>query len=506
MKITLHNDAKSHTSSEFIILAAYSNSKEGKKAQTSKAAMLSTDRKEIIAAYEQVPARNYFKGERGENFLFTGSQGVQILAVGLGDKRKTTLEHIRRAIADAYKQAAQRFSNVSIDLDSFDTKQLAETTAAIVEAIGMTSYVFDKHLSSKKTPKLQTIYLDTLEKKSHTKKIEEVIKQSLIVTDSIALARDFVNEPPNVLNSEVYAKLIEADSKKLPGVKIKVLNKAQMKKEKMDLFLSVNDGSAFEARLVHLTYTPKKASSKTKHIAFVGKGLTFDTGGYSLKPADSMVNMKFDMAGSSTVYGAFRALALLEVPVKLTCVLGLTDNSINSLATKPDSIVRARNGKTVEILNTDAEGRLVLADCLDYTSELKPDAMIDAATLTGACLVALGHETCGLMANNDKLANELLDAASQANERMWRLPIFEEFSNDIKSPIADLKNMGSNRFGGSSKAAAFLQEFVRDGISWAHLDIAGIGDGQGHLPYCPAKGASGLVIRSLIQYVQSQKA
>lgn len=501
MKITLHNDAKSHTSTELIVLAAHPNAKDSKKTAT-----LATNRKEILQAYEQVPARHYFKGEKGESFLFTAPQGQQILAVGLGDKKKLTLEHIRRAVADVYKQTGNRFANASIDLDSFNQKNLIDTTTAVVEAIGMTSYVFDKHLSSKKTPKLQTIFLDTIEKKSNTKKIQEAIEQTLLVTDSIAVARDFVNEPPNVLNSEVYAKLIEADAKKLPGVKIKVLNKAQMKKEKMDLFLSVNEGSAFEARLVHLTYTPKKASSKTKHVAFVGKGLTFDTGGYSLKPADSMVNMKFDMAGSSTVYGAFRALALLEVPVKLSCVLGITDNAINSLATKPDSIVRARNGKTVEILNTDAEGRLVLADCLDYTSELKPDAMIDAATLTGACLVALGHETCGLMANDDRLANQLLEAASNASERMWRLPIFEEFTNDIKSPIADLKNMGSNRFGGSSKAAAFLQEFVRDGIPWAHLDIAGIGDGQGHLPYCPSKGASGLIIRSLIHYVQSLKA
>lgn len=501
MKISLNTDAKSYTSQELVILAAYSV--EGKSKLKTKVAELSTKNKELRDAFHEVKALRHFKGERSENGTFTHN-GTQFLVMGLGNKKDVTIEHLRRVIAEAYKLAANKVESFSIDLDSFRVKSPEQSVAAIVESLGMTSYVFDKHHSASKKPKLKHIHLDTTAKKVEGKKLNAQIEASMKLVDSITIARDFVNEPPNILNSEVYAKLVETDAKKIPNVKTKVLNKAQMKKEKMDLFLSVNNGSAYEARLVHLTYTPKKVTSKTKHICLVGKGLTFDTGGYSLKPSDSMVNMKFDMAGSATVYGAFRAAALLGADVKITCILGITDNAINSFATTPDSVVKARNGKTVEILNTDAEGRLVLADCLDYASDLKPDAIIDAATLTGACLVALGHEVCALLGNDDKLANNLLKSAQDTNEYMWRLPIIEEFSTDIKSLNADLKNMGSNRFGGTAKAAAFLQEFVQKDIAWAHLDIAGIGDSQGHLPYCPPKGASGLVIRTLVNFLMRQ--
>ena len=218
-----------------------------------------------------------------------------------------------------------------------------------------------------------------------------------------------------------------------------------------------------------------------------------------------MVNMKFDMAGSATVYGAFRAAALLGLPVKVSCFLGMTDNAVNELATMPDSIVTAKNGKTVEILNTDAEGRLVLGDVLTYASEHKPDAIIDAATLTGACLMALGTEVCGLMGNDDKLKNSLKKAAGNTDEYIWDLPIIPEWREDMKSNIADLKNIGGSRWGGTAKAAAFLENFVGEGIAWAHLDIAGCGDSQGHLPYCPTKGASGMMVRTLVEYIKSQK-
>ena len=215
-----------------------------------------------------------------------------------------------------------------------------------------------------------------------------------------------------------------------------------------------------------------------------------------------MVNMKYDMAGSSTVYAAFRAAVQLEVENKVSCLLGITDNAVSSLATMPDSIVKSRAGKTIEILNTDAEGRLVLADVLSYACDQKPDAIIDAATLTGAVLVALGQEMAGLMSNNQKLADSLLQSAKECDEYLWQLPIIPEFQEDLKSPIADLKNIGSNRYAGSAKAGAFLQNFIGD-TPWIHLDIAGIGDGQTHLPYCPPKGASGMMVRTLVNFIKS---
>ena len=460
---------------------------------------------ELTEAFEHAIASKHFKGEAGETFSLTLIGGATALILGLGDKTKVTKELLRRQVATIYKAVSGKYEDATIYLDGFLIKgEVEESLAAMVEALHMASYTFDRHLSVKKPAKLQTIVLATSEKKTAAKKFETAIQEASLVGESISVARDFVNEAPNILNSETYAKEIEKDAKKLKNVKVKILGRAELKKERMGMFLSVNAGSAYEPQLVHLTYTPPKATSKTRHIALVGKGLTFDTGGYSLKPGASMMNMKFDMAGSATMYAAFRAAVLLQLPVKISCYLGITDNAVNEKATMPDSIVTARNGKTVEILNTDAEGRLVLGDVVNYACDSKPDALIDAATLTGAILVALGSEVCGLFSNNQKLADSLLKSAKNTDEYMWQLPIITEHKNDMKAIVADLKNIGSSGNGGSAKGAAFIENFIDPNIAWAHLDIAGIGDSQGHLPYCSAKGASGLIIRTLVDYLKQQ--
>lgn len=460
--------------------------------------------KELVEEFEFSVASKHFKADMGETFSFTHLNGSTVIILGLGEKGKITREQLRKQFATLYKAIHNKYEDMTIHLDGFMLKDDAEgTLKAISEALHLSDYAFDRHLTAKRKTKMTSVTLLTEEKKTHQKKWEAVLAESKTVTNSINFARDLVNEAPNILNSESYAKEIEKDAKKLKNVKVKILGKAEMKKEKMGMFLSVNAGSAYEPQLVHLTYTPSKATAKTKHIALVGKGLTFDTGGYSLKPGASMMNMKFDMAGSATVYAAFRAAVELQLPIKISCFLGMTDNAVNSLATMPDSIVTARNGKTVEILNTDAEGRLVLGDVVNYACDVNPDAIIDAATLTGAILVALGSEVCGLFSNNDKLAKDLLESAKASDEYMWQLPIIDEHKNDMKSVVADLKNIGSVGNGGSAKGAAFIQAFLKNDIPWAHLDIAGVGDSQGHLPYCPNKGASGLVVRSLVNYLQN---
>jgi leucyl aminopeptidase len=489
------------TSSELNIIGAYT-----KKDNDNFKLVNSAWSKECKEAFSALNASSTFSGKEGEDFLFTLPNGSTVMALGLGEKSKVTLEKVRRVVAKTFKRFAPHHTDVAFTLDHFVVKSKSEASLdAIVESIVMSSYSFDKYLTKKSDLKTKNITFDTKEKKTAKRKLEAALAGAVTKAEAVNRARDFVNEPPNVLNSEVYAKEVEKDVKGIPGVKVKVLNKAQIKKEKMGLFLSVNSGSGFEPRLVHLTYTPKKVNSKTKHIALVGKGLTFDTGGYSLKPSASMINMKFDMAGSATVYGAFKAAAELGANVKISCFLGMTDNAVNSFATMPDAVVKGRNGKTVEILNTDAEGRLVMADVLDYACDFEPDAIIDAATLTGACLVAVGHEVCAVMGNNQKLVDGLLKSANSMDERMWQLPIIEEYHNDLKSPIADLKNIAGSRWGGTGKAAAFLSNFVKNDIAWAHLDIAGIGDGQGHIPYCPAKGASGLIVRSLVHFMSNYK-
>ncbi len=502
MKFTLNLGSKELTESHLLVLGSYSKKITEKKKEKEVPA-LSGWPKEIKETFEGLKNSNIFTGSLGSHFHFNFN-GCDVLVVGLGEKAKLEREALRKEYAKIYKDAS-KYESVSIAFDTivYKTKK-EESIHMLVETFGLTAYKFSQYLSKDKAPKLKEVNIDSSEKKTSKKKFDKAIEDATISFESINVCRDFVNEPPNVLRSTEYAKRVKADASKIKGVKVKILGKKELKKENMNLFLSVNAGSAYDPQLVHLTYEPTKVTKKTKHIAFVGKGLVFDTGGYSLKPGGSMVNMKFDMAGSATVYAAFRAAAMMGLNVKISCLLGMTDNAVNSHATMPDAIVKARNGKTVEILNTDAEGRLVMADVLDYACDLKPDGIIDAATLTGACLIALGTEVCGLMSNDDKFAGSILKSAGNVDEYMWQLPIIKEWEKDMKGTISDLKNIGGSRWGGTAKAAAFLKEFVRDDISWAHLDIAGVGDSQSHLPYCPSKGASGVIVRTLIDLLKNQ--
>ncbi|MBY0518316.1 MAG: leucyl aminopeptidase [Bacteriovoracaceae bacterium] len=493
------------------IVSAFQKTKTSKvKGKTSEETVVSVDHwrdQSLKEEFSLLKANKNFKASRDEVITFTGTLGETVKVVGLGEKTKVKAEDLRKTIAKIFKAAkAEKHSSMSFDFTSFDVLgDSAKAAAVIAEAIGMSDYSFDKYLSKKSPANLKEVLLSNFDKKKEAN-IKKALEATQPIVEAIHVVRDFVNEVPNVLRSTEYAKLIEADVKKnLKGVKIKILNKAQIKAEGMDMFLSVNAGSAFEPRLVHLTYEPTKKTAKTKHIALVGKGLVFDTGGYSLKPGAGMMGMKHDMAGSATMYGAFRAAVMLKAPVKISCLLGITDNAVNSLATMPDSIVKTRSGKTVEILNTDAEGRLVLGDVLDYACDLKPDGIIDAATLTGACLVALGNQVTAALGNDQKFIDSILKAADDCNEYMWQLPIIPEWTQDMKSKIADLKNIGTPMRAGTATAAAFLKEFIKDDIPWCHLDIAGTADGQSHLPYCPPAGGSGLTVRTLVHMLMTTK-
>ncbi|MCY4524660.1 MAG: leucyl aminopeptidase [Halobacteriovoraceae bacterium] len=497
MKITIDNNK---LKSEILVVFAFckETKKEGKKEyQLDKSHWDAS----IVESFQKTRASSHFDGKAGKNFIFQLDDGATAMAVGMGEKEKLSFEKMRKEAAKTYRSLKDNYKTARIVMDGLDKLDGEKVIKSIAEGLSMASYVFDRHLEQKKTPVLQEVYLKS---ENTIKNGPKILQDTSIVTEAVNFSRDLVNEPPNILNADAYARLVKKDVEKLSNVQIKILGKAELQKENMNSFLSVNAGSAYGPNLVHLTYAPSRKNGKAKHIALVGKGITFDTGGYSLKPSNAMVNMKYDMAGSATVYAAFRAAVKLGVANKVSCFLGITDNAVGPLATMPDSIVKARTGKTIEILNTDAEGRLVLADVLSYACDQKPDVIIDAATLTGAVLVALGQEIAGLMSNNQKLADSLLSCAKSCDEYMWQLPIIPEFQEDMKSPIADLKNIGSNRFAGSAKAAAFLQNFVGD-VPWAHLDIAGIGDGQSHLPYCPAKGASGMVVRTLVDFIQSWK-
>ncbi len=492
MKIHFDFDTKHYDAADVKIVGAY------KKDDT---VQLAWSDKSLAKDFHALKAAANFNGAAGQSFHFTTADGSSVIVIGMGEKGKVKAEGIRKAIANAYKAfSGKKFSSVVIDAHSFNAiNKMLESVTLINEALQLSDYNFDKYMATKKENSFDKVCVYINDKKIK-RSLDKAITQSDNVANSVNFIRDLGNEAPNTLHSEEYAERIEKDVKttlKGKGVKVNILGMKELQKEKCGLFLAVNAGSAYDPRLVHLTYTPKKATKNTKHIALVGKGLTFDTGGYSLKPSASMMTMKYDMGGSATVYGAFRAAVLNDAPYKITCILGMTDNAVNESATFPDSIVAGRNGKTVEILNTDAEGRLVLADCLDYACDQNPDYIIDAATLTGACLVALGSEVCAVLGNDDKFTKKVLSHAKTQDEYAWELPIIDEWREDMKSKVADLKNIGSTRFAGTATAAAFLENFIKKDIKWAHLDIAGVFSDQKHLPYCPAKGASGIMVRTL---------
>ncbi len=506
MQISFKSGVKAYSSRDLVVVGVFCKTHPKRPATPE----FSHQRGPCYKAFQALDSRTQFNGSKGSSFFFD-ADGVRFLLYGLGERKDYDSEVLRRFVANISKLSHKLVKTLSFDLDSFLIQSDWPRTVQIVsEALIMASYAFDKYKSQRsQEAKLSRIFLDGQIKLKTISQVEQALENAKIVAESVNLCRSLVNEPPNHLHPENYSKIIRKDVEKIPGVHLKILGHKELKREKMGMFLSVNAGSAHPPQLIHLTYTPvakAKRAKSFKHIALVGKGITFDTGGISLKPAASIINMKFDMAGSATVYTAFKAAAQLRLPLKISCYLGVTDNAIDHNATVPDSIVTARNGKTVEILNTDAEGRLVLGDCLDYACSHRPDAIIDCATLTGACLMALGQEVCGLMSNNTSLVQQLQCAAKEVNEYLWELPIIPEWSEDMKSPIADLKNIGGSRFAGTAKAAAFLKEFVAEDVAWAHLDIAGIGDSQKHLPYCPSHGGSGLMVRTLVEFLRASSA
>ncbi|HRA46499.1 MAG TPA: leucyl aminopeptidase, partial [Thermomicrobiales bacterium] len=315
--------------------------------------------------------------------------------------------------------------------------------------------------------------------------------------NAIRLTRDLANEPASVLHPVEMAARAQAVAT-ANNLEITILGPKEMEANGMGAILAVGKGSAIEPRMIHLVYRPKGENASDRSIGLVGKCITFDTGGYSIKPYEGMLEMKGDMAGGAAVLGAMSALRALNCPHTVHAVMCAAENMISGEAFRPGDILTAMNGVTIEVLSTDAEGRLVLADGLVYCSKQGVQEMIDLATLTGAIVVALGDGTTGLFANNDALADRILDAASEAGERMWRMPLIDELNEQIRGEVGDIKNTGG-RGGGAITAALFIKHFA-EGLPWAHLDIAGCNRTTKASAYTP-KGATGYGTRTLIDYV-----
>jgi leucyl aminopeptidase len=417
-----------------------------------------------------------FTGKKGqvlEVLAPTGVKASRILLVGLGKASGFDGNAAENAAAAAVGMVSRtNDTHVTIEIDPGKGGKLkpGQLAAHLAMGVKLKSYTFNTYRTkdlAEHESKLKTAVIATADA-AGAKKAWSALDA---VADGMYLARDLVNEPPNILSPAEFANRCKALAKL--GVKVEVLGEAQMKKLGMGALLGVGQGSERESQLVVMQWNGARAKSGAP-VAFVGKGVCFDSGGLSLKPGGGMMGMKGDMGGAAAVTGAIRALASRKAKVNAVGVIGLVENMPSGTAQRPDDVVRSMSGQTIEVLNTDAEGRLVLADALTYTQrEFKPKFVIDLATLTGAILVALGSEHAGLFSNDDKLAKRLHEAGQAVDEPVWRLPLGPGYDKMIRSKIADMKNITGSPNAGSIAAAQFLQRFIDEGQAWAHLDIAG---------------------------------
>ncbi|HSW69954.1 MAG TPA: leucyl aminopeptidase [Gammaproteobacteria bacterium] len=425
--------------------------------------------------FSQLLKSGEFEGKTGQTLLLHSVPNLparRILLVGCGkqtvltarDYRKIILNSMKALNSAKIKDAVVHLTELAVNGHdaAWKVKQLVEVT---FEAL----YQFDEFKSHKEQKSsLQQIHLPLSDKKQIAMS-EIAIKQGLAIADGMEFTKNLANRPSNIATPAYLADQAKLLAKKYQSIKVKVLEERDMEKLGMGAFLAVTKGSDENAKLVCLEY--QGANKKQAPIALVGKGITFDTGGLSLKPADSMVGMKYDMCGTATVMGTFKAVAELKLPVNLVGVLAIAENMPSGHATKPEDIVTTLSGQTVEIMNTDAEGRLVLCDALTYVERYKPEVVIDIATLTGAVVIALGHHATGMLSNHQPLADELLAAGIESHDRAWQLPLWEDYQEQLKSPFADMSNVGG-RAAGTITAACFLSRFAKK-FHWAHLDVAG---------------------------------
>lgn len=457
-------------------------------------------------------------GELAEKGSFNGKQGSlqfirfggvmpaeNLLLVGAGIAKNLDSEKLRITFASVYARLkAEKVNSAAIHFDLFEkglgsNKSMTAIQAARSMAEGLTlpAYDFDKYKTGEKKEESRE-YVFVTSKKGTESKLNNELKRIAMSLEAISVVRDWSNEPSNFGTPTYFAEESVKIGKKL-GLKVKVLGEAECKKEKMNLFLGVGQGSTQESKLVVVEYTPKTKAKKMKTLALVGKGITFDSGGISIKPALRMEEMKHDMTGAATVFGATMLAAMMGCPNRIVTVMAFAENMPAGNAIQPGNVITARSGKTVEILNTDAEGRLILADALDYAQDFNPDVTINAATLTGAVGIALGKLCCAIMGNDDKLVHELIHAGAEHGERMWQLPLWDEYFEDMKSDTADIRNVANDTFGGTIRGGIFLKQFIRKGMRWAHLDIAYSSSATPHA-YFPKKGANGQFVRSLAHF------
>jgi leucyl aminopeptidase len=435
-----------------------------------------------------------FSGKAGETALLYGQGGPapRLLLVGLGEKELFTLEKLRRAAATAARRArALGLQTAAFSLPALPETTIREISRTAAEGASLGLYRFDRHKSTVDDQDLETFWLvaDERELEGATGGAEQGAK----VADGTVLARDLANEPSNVATPEYLAERAHKISEKY-GMEIVVLDRTSIEEEGLTGLATVGRSASNEPYFIVLEH---RGGGDSAPIVLIGKAVTFDSGGISIKPSAGMEDMKFDMSGGAAVLGAMEAAGALDLPLNVVALVPATENLPGGDAFKPGDVLQMHSGKTVEIVTTDAEGRLILADALSYARRYEPSAVVDCATLTGACAVALGDHASGLMGNDEDLVAELKTAGETTGERAWPLPLFGEYTEQIKGDTADIKNSGGRR-GGALTAGAFLKEFA--GFPWAHLDVAGTAYGKKGNAYT-TKGATGVPARLLIEFL-----
>ncbi len=501
MAITPRFSKKSSAQADLHILPVW----KGKTLNIGTGPASKTDAQALGAAALKNPA---FTGGLGQILpltLSSNGKAVRYVLLGLGEAGKITALKAQEAggkLCAALKTQGVKAPALHLAKnDGSKSFPAAALAAQIAAGFALRSYTFDHYKTKKKdkdaAPQLSSLEL-VLDDAPAAQKAFAPLDAEI---KGVFFARDLVNEPPNVLYPDSYAKRIAATLKPL-GVSVEIMDEKKLAKLGMGGILGVGQGSEKPPRIVVMRWDGGSKKTKNKPVALVGKGMTFDTGGISIKPAAGMDEMKMDMGGSAAVVGTMMALALKKSKANVVGIVGIAENMPSGNAYRPADILTMHNGTSVEVLNTDAEGRLVLGDCLSYVQQtFKPQVVIDLATLTGAILVALGHEYCGTFANDDKLWGALNAASANTDEKLWRMPLDEVWRKDIEANFADIQNIGkSTGRAGSCTAAAFLEHFIEPGTPWAHLDIAGTAWRNADKPTVPKFG-SGFGVRLLCDWI-----
>ncbi len=447
-----------------------------------------------------------FSGKEGQTLLLHlgAASGIErVLLLGCGKEAAFDTPAFRRAGSSAAQfLAAKQLTGFTVVLASFRTKNTdpAQTVQALAEGILLADYRYDRYLDKQQPGKAVVLEKAVLllEQDASAAAAKAAVAAAEGICAGVCFARDLVNAPGNLKSPEYLARQA-VDMAEQAGIRAKLLDKKELARRGFGALLGVAQGSERPPYLIVLEYSGGPADEKP--VALVGKGVVFDSGGISLKPAEKMDEMKMDMGGAAAVFGTMLAAARLQLPLNLVAVVPAVENMPSGTAIRPGDILTSLSGKTVEVLNTDAEGRLILADALTYVGDYQPRAVIDLATLTGACIIALGHQAAAVLGNNERLIRGLLKAGERSGERLWQLPLWDAYAEQIKSDFADVRNTGG-RPAGTITAAAFLQKFA-DRYAWAHLDIAGMAweeRGRAGLP----KGGTGFGVRLLIEFLRRQ--